>query len=108
MVVVAAMSVSPMQVSVLGSAAKLHIEAVASITNVETDRPPLELLYGAAHPLKWDKAKEQEMLEKAAGNLASERGDRTAENIVQSLLHEKLPADRDYSTDLATLGIKLS
>jgi hypothetical protein len=108
MVVVAAISVSPMQVNVVGNDTKLHVEAIASMANFETDRPPLEVLFGADHPLKWDKAKEQAMLEKAAGNLTGERADRTAENIVQSLLREKLPADRDHSADLAGLGIKLS
>jgi hypothetical protein len=92
---------------VSGSDSELRIFSVASITNVQNDRPPLALLFDARYDLKWDPSKEEEMLEKAAASVSAADRSQNAANFIHSVLREGLPGDRKDADDLKKLGIKL-
>ena len=106
-VVLSAISVTSLQMRVSGSDSELRISSVPSVSNIKFERPPLALLFDAKHPLKWDVAKEEEMLAKAATAVSSSDGSQNAANLVHSLLREDLPRDRRDADELAVLGIKL-
>jgi hypothetical protein len=105
---VAAISLaSPLQVVVCGSDNALRLTSTESISNIQSDRPPLGLLFGAKHALKWDAAKEAEMLAKAAASIAASTDKNNEANFIHAVLSEELPSDRENAVDLASLGIKL-
>ena len=104
---VAAISVTSLRLDVYGSDDALRLSSAVSISNVREDRPPLTLLFGAKHALKWDAATEQEMLTKAANALAGSTDKNNEANMIHAVLREKLPSNREEALDLASLGIKL-
>jgi len=106
-VFVAAMTLTSLQVQVSGSDDALRLSSVVSTSNIHIDRPPLALFFGAAHPLKWDAAKEDEMLSKAAAAVAAAGGTKNRENVIHAVLREGLPSDREEAADLSKLGMKL-
>lgn len=106
-VAVVAISLTTVQMRVSGSDSELRISSVASVSNIRGERPPLALLFDAGHKLKWDAAKEEEMLAKATTAIAAADGSRNAANLIHSVLREDLPRDQKDADDLASLGIKL-
>jgi hypothetical protein len=106
-VLVAAISLTTLQVNVCGSDEALRMSSVATVSNAHSDRPPLTLIFGAAHPLKWDAAKEAEMLARAAASLAKSKESDNEVNLIHAVLKEDLPSSREEATNLASLGIKL-
>jgi hypothetical protein len=106
-VALVAISFTTVQMRISGSDNELRISSVTSSTNIRSERPPLALLFGINHPLKWDAAKEEEMLTKAAAAVAASDGSRNAANLIHSVLREDLPRDRKGADDLGSLGIKL-
>jgi hypothetical protein len=105
--IVAAIGFTSLRVDVCGSDDELRLSSAASISNVHEDRLPLTLLFGAKHELKWDAAKEREMLTKAADALAVSTGKDNEANMIHAVLREKLPSNREETLDLASLGIEL-
>jgi hypothetical protein len=106
-VLVAAISLTTVQVNVCGSDEALRMSSIATVSNIRIDRPPLSLIFSASHSLKWDAAKEEEMLSRAAAAVdASNPADNQA-NLIHSVLREELPKSREDVIDLAALGIKL-
>jgi hypothetical protein len=106
-VLVAVIGVKPTQVTVSGSGDTLHITATASTSNAEVDRPPLSLLFGGRHPLKWTPDREKEMLAKAASALMASDGRDNEANMIHAVLREGLPRNRKEADDLDSLGIRL-
>jgi hypothetical protein len=92
---------------VSGSDSELRISSVASVSNIKNVRPPLALLFDVSHHLKWNAAKEEEMLNRAAAALSASDGSENAANLIHSVLRESLPRDRRDLDSLASLGIKL-
>lgn len=107
MIIFAAMSAAPIRMTVCGSDTDLRVASADGMTNATVDRPPLELLFGARHPLKWDSAKEQSMLSKAATALSGGSDGQNEVNLIHAVLREQLPDDRRHADDLDSLGIKL-
>ena|ERR1035438_6727870 len=103
----AAIAVSSQHLYVSGSDLSLRLKAEPGICNVVIERPPLRLLFGGKHPLKWDAETEREMLERAlaATGPASELESRM--NAIYSVLQEDPPADREALPDLSSLGVKI-
>jgi hypothetical protein len=106
-VLVAAISLTTLQVNVRGSDAVLRISSLATVTNIHGDRPPLTLIFSASHPLKWDTAKQDEMLARAATAVAASNPGNNQANLIHAVLREDLPKSREDAIDLAALGIKL-
>ena len=106
-VVVAAVSFTTLQVNVCGSDELLRMSSVATVSNAHSDKPPLALIFGAGYPLKWDSAKEEEMLAKAAASLAKSKERDNEANMIHAVLKEDLPSSREEAADLASLRIKL-
>jgi hypothetical protein len=106
-VLVTTMSFTPVRVNVSGSDDALRISSYTSTSNFQNDQPPLALLFGGNHTLKWDAAKEQEMLARAAAAVACSSDRNNEANLIHSVLRENLPRDRDEADDLASMGIKL-
>lgn len=102
-----AISLTSLQMHVSGSDSELRISSVASFSNIREEGPPLALLFGASHDLKWDTAKEEHMLTRAAAAVSSSDGSQNAANLIHSVLREALPRDRKDTKELAALGIKL-
>ncbi len=92
-----------MNVSVSDHSLRLVTDRVTS--NVVEDRPPLHLLFGGRHPLKWDAAHEAAMLERAVAALAS-ANDNNRFNVVNAALTEALPSAREDAFELSSLGVK--
>lgn len=107
MIVAAIAMTTVTHVNVSGSDSQLRIVASEAVSNVATDRPPLHLLFGGRHPLKWDKTKEKAMLEKAVAALQSGGSDDNRMNLVAAVVSEDLPVDREHAIDLGALNIKL-
>jgi hypothetical protein len=106
-VLVAAISLTSLQVNVCGSDDTLRLSSVVSISNIQNDRPPLALLFSASHPLKWDAAKQNEMLARAATAVAAANPGDNQANLIHAVLREDLPKSREDAIDLTALGIKL-
>jgi hypothetical protein len=103
---VAAISMTSLQSYVSGSDHMLRIRVDAGISNAADARPPLHLLFGGKHPLKWDAAKEREMLELAVAAIeTTSEGDNRA-NAIYSALWEDPPAGRENLIELRSLGVK--
>lgn len=102
-----AISLTSLQMRVSGSDSELRISSVASFSNIRNERPPLALLFGVSHHLKWDATKEAEMLAQAAAKVSGSDGSQNAANFIHSVLREDLPRDRRDADELASLGIKL-
>jgi hypothetical protein len=107
MLVAAIATTTVTHVNVSGSDPQLRVTASEAASNVVTDRPPLQLLFGGRHRLKWDKAQEKRMLEKAVAALESGGSDDNRMNLIAAVVTEDLPADREHALDLGALGIKL-
>ena len=106
-VALVAISITSLQMRVSGSDRKLHISSVASSSNIRDVRPPLALLFGVSHDLKWDNAKEEAMLTKAAAAVSASDVRQNTANLIHSVLREDLPSDRKGADELVSLGIKL-
>lgn len=104
---VCAIAVTPVVVQVSGTAHSTTIKVEKGIWNAAEGQPPLRLLYGAKHPLKWDASKEREMLERALVAIDSISTADNRARLIHAALTEELPADVDSAPDLTTLGIKL-
>jgi hypothetical protein len=102
-----AISLTSVQLNVSGSDNELRISSVASTSNVRSERPPLALLFSASHHLKWEAAKEEEMLTKAAATISASDANRNAANLIHSVLREDLPRERVDADDLEPMGIRL-
>lgn len=107
-VFVAAISLTSLQVNVCAAMTRYVCLPLATISNIHNDRPPLMLIFGANHALKWDAAKEEEMLTRAAASVAKSNDSDNEANLIHAVLRENLPSDRKEAVDLASLGIKLS
>jgi hypothetical protein len=99
---------SPLQVCVSGSDNALRIRVNHGISNSETERLPLYLLFGGKHSVKWDAQTEDEMLERALAATQSlpQSEDMNRVYAVNSALHEGLPPGREGLIDLTSLGVK--
>ncbi len=106
-VLVAAITLTNLQVNVFGSDHELRLTSAVSISNIQDDPPPLKLLFGGSHEFKWDAKKEQEMLERAAAAVSASTDANNRVNLIHAVLRENLPKDREDADDLASLGIKL-
>lgn len=106
-VLVAAISVSSLQVYVSGSDDSLRFRVDPVIWRVADERPPLHLLFGGKSPLKWDSAKEGEMLELALAAVQSTDDRASRANAIYSSLWESLPEGREGLPALSDLGVKL-
>jgi hypothetical protein len=81
--------------------------SVTTVSSAHADRPPLTLIFSAAHPLKWDAAKEAEMLARGVAAIAKAKESDIEANMIHAVLTEELPSSREDAVDLASLGIKL-
>jgi hypothetical protein len=102
-VLIAAITLVSVQVHVSGSDDVLRLSSAVAISNVQTDRPPLTLLFGAKHSLKWDSGKEKDMLQRAALALLSQPSKQNEHNLIQSVLREDLPSDRSEAKEIELL-----
>lgn len=107
-ILVAAAGLVSQRIDVYGTDDALRLPSLSSISNVKTDRPPLTLLFGGRHSVKWDRERETTMLERAAAAMANSDPKANEANLVHSLLREELPADREHADDLSSLGIRLT
>lgn len=106
-VLIAAIGITPVRVNVCGTDDVLHITAAASMSNIQSNRPPLGLLFGGQDSLKWTSAQERAMLTKAAAVLAASSGEENEFNMIHSVLREGLPHNRGEADDLNSLRKKL-
>jgi hypothetical protein len=103
----AAIAVSSLHLSVSGSDLSLRLKVEPGIWSVAVDRPPLRLLFGGKHPLKWDAETERQMLERALAATGPASESESRMNAIYSVLEEDPPADREALPDLSSLGVKL-
>jgi hypothetical protein len=106
-VALVAMSLTSLEMRVSGSDSELRISQIASLSNIQDERPPLALLFGVSHHLKWSAAKEKEMLARAAAAVSSSDSSQNAANLIHAVLRENLPRDQKDADELASIGIRL-
>ena len=105
-ILVAAITSTSQKVVVFGSGGSFQLTVHSGTWNLADERPPLHLLFGGRHVLKWDAQREQEMLEKAlAASEPSPVDDRR--NAIQAALFEDLPSSHENTRDLGSLGVRL-
>jgi len=101
-VAVAVMSLVPLQVRTSANDSRLVIPYVgkAGTWNVVRERPPLDLLFGGKVDGKWNKGKEQEMLQRA---VAMSSG--SANNDLLNLIKTSLAEDPQAAPPLSDAAI---
>jgi hypothetical protein len=104
---VAAVAVTSQYVSIRGSDEFLRFRTSAVASNIFGERPPLQILFGGKHALKWDATTEVEMLERALAAIDSSTNRNNRANAIHAALHEALPAEIKDSADLLDMGLKL-